>query len=67
VSNFLLGENLVSYLDMIRGILIFVFVAGLAFAPVYLLEHAAMPQLLNLKQTYGNAQDTASQAAGIKL
>lgn len=48
---------------MLRGIVLLGMLGFLAYAPLYVLEKSVMPQLMSLKQTYGQLDSLAARAA----
>ena len=50
---------------MIRALVLFIFVAALAFLPVYFLDNAVLPQLAGLESVYGQAQATTDNMSGV--
>ena len=49
---------------MVKVIVVLGIISFFAFMPVYMFEQTVLPQLVSLKQTYGNVDALASQSAG---
>lgn len=49
-----------------KFVIIGLFVFGLAYSPIYLMEKFVQPQLDTLRYQYSHAEEIANNAAGIK-